>query len=97
MPDHLDSGSPLRIRLDPDDVRRARLLICTYAHDVADARVLLEALGLLDEPEVVEPPPVRVVVVPAAIPAPGVAGHRLCRMPGCKLHTSKAYQRGPTS
>ncbi len=32
--------------LSRDDLRRAALTVCGYAHDVADARELLSALGL---------------------------------------------------
>ena len=30
----------------PEDVRRARLMVCSHARDTADARVLLEVLGI---------------------------------------------------
>ncbi|MFP5220633.1 MAG: hypothetical protein ACLGIG_13070 [Actinomycetes bacterium] len=34
--------------LTSDDVRRAALTVCSYSADAAEARDLLEALGLLD-------------------------------------------------
>ncbi len=33
----------------PADLRRAALTVCSYSDSAADARDLLEALGLLDE------------------------------------------------
>ena len=35
--------------LTPTDLRRAALAACHYADDAAEARELLDALGLLDE------------------------------------------------
>lgn len=35
--------------LTPTDLRRAALSVCSYATDTDDARMLLEALGLLDD------------------------------------------------
>ena len=31
------------------DLRNAALTVCSYAHDVDDARTLLEALGLVED------------------------------------------------
>lgn len=35
--------------LSGDDLRRAALTVCGYATDAADARELLDALGLVDD------------------------------------------------
>lgn len=35
--------------LTPADLRRAALSVCAYVEDAAEARELLDALGLLDE------------------------------------------------
>lgn len=35
--------------LTQDDLRRAALTVCSFATDAQDARMLLEALGLVDE------------------------------------------------
>ena len=44
-----DDTMDLATGLTKDDLRRAALTVCGYATDPADARDLLEALGLVDE------------------------------------------------
>jgi hypothetical protein len=48
-------NDPTDLTLDPatgltrEDLRRAALTVCSYATDTDDARLLLDALGLLDD------------------------------------------------
>ena len=48
MSDSADTFDPAT-GLTREDLRAAALTVCGYATDVDDARVLLEALGLLDD------------------------------------------------
>jgi hypothetical protein len=46
---HIDTDSTIDgIHLTPEDEQHARLAVCDRARDAADARALLEALGLID-------------------------------------------------
>lgn len=44
-----DTDLDLATGLTKDDLRRAALTVCSYATDPADARDLLEALGLVED------------------------------------------------
>ena len=44
-----DNTTDLATGLTRDDLRRAALTVCGYATDAADARDLLEALGLAQD------------------------------------------------
>lgn len=58
MADELELGNDLVLRgPSPEQRRAAALAVCDRATDVDDARALLDALGLLDHPGLLRPPP----------------------------------------
>ena len=48
-PDRFVDGTDPATGLTRADLRRAALAVCSYASDAAEARDLLESLGLLDD------------------------------------------------
>jgi hypothetical protein len=43
-----------QLEVPEEDIRKAMLRVCAQAHDVDDARFLLEALGLIVQKEAVD-------------------------------------------